>query len=83
MKNFSNRLAWQHQQTAKPLDIAAVIAKEMEKPFEGRTIRYIASDEISPNDTAKISGEAIVNPDLQWIQISDEQMLKGLLAAGM
>src|SRR5690606_30809049 len=33
-----------------PLDIAAVIAEEMEKPFSGRTIRYIASDEISPNE---------------------------------
>ncbi len=30
-----------------PLDIAAVIAEEMEKPFEGREIRYIASDEVS------------------------------------
>ncbi|MCB0210906.1 MAG: NAD(P)H-binding protein, partial [Anaerolineae bacterium] len=29
-----------------PLDIAAVIAEEIEKPFEGRTVRYIASDEV-------------------------------------
>jgi len=66
-----------------PLDIAAVIAEEMELSFEGRPIRYIASDEISPNDIARIFGDAIGKPDLQWIQISDEQMMDGLIAAGM
>ncbi|MEO6843868.1 MAG: NAD(P)H-binding protein [Ginsengibacter sp.] len=66
-----------------PLDIAAVIAEEMEKPFDGRTIRYIASDEVSPNEVAKILGEAIDKPDLKWQVIPDEQMLKGMLAAGM
>jgi uncharacterized protein YbjT (DUF2867 family) len=66
-----------------PLDIAAVIAEEMEKPFEGRTIRYIASDEISANDIARILGEAIGKPDLQWLVIPDEQILNGMIAAGM
>jgi uncharacterized protein YbjT (DUF2867 family) len=66
-----------------PLDIAAVIAEEMEKPFSGRHIRYIASDEISPNETAKILGEAIGKPDLKWQEIPDDQILKGMLAAGM
>jgi uncharacterized protein YbjT (DUF2867 family) len=66
-----------------PLDIAAVIAEEMEKPFNGRTIRYIASDEVSPNEVAKILGEAIGKPDLKWIAVADEQMLNGLIAVGM
>jgi uncharacterized protein YbjT (DUF2867 family) len=66
-----------------PLDIAAVIAEEMEKPFVGRTIRYIASDEVSPNEVAKILGEAIDKPDLKWQIITDEQMLNGMIAAGM
>jgi uncharacterized protein YbjT (DUF2867 family) len=66
-----------------PADIAAVIAEEMEKPFEGRTVRYIASDEASPNEVAKILGAAIGKPGLQWIVIPDEQLLNGLLAAGM
>jgi uncharacterized protein YbjT (DUF2867 family) len=65
------------------LDIAAVIAEEMEKPFSGRHVRYIASDEVSPNETAKILGEAIGKPDLKWIEIPDEQMLKGMIDAGM
>ena len=66
-----------------PLDIAAVIAEEMELPFHGRQIRYIASDEVSPNEIAGILGNAIGKPDLPWVVISDEQMLSGLLAAGM
>lgn len=66
-----------------PLDIANVIAEEIEKPFEGRTIRYIASDEVSPNEIAEILGEAIGKPDLKWLIISDEQLLNGMIAAGM
>jgi uncharacterized protein YbjT (DUF2867 family) len=66
-----------------PLDIAAVIAEEMEKPFEGRTIRYIASDEASPNEVAEILGEAIGKPALQWLTVTDEQFMNGLIGAGM
>lgn len=66
-----------------PLDIAAVIAEEIEKPFEGRTVRYIASEELSPNEVAHILGEAIGKPDLKWLAIPDEQLLNGMIAAGM
>ncbi len=66
-----------------PLDIAAVIAEEIEKPFAGREVRYIASDEVSPNEVASILGEAIGQPDLKWLVISDEELLKGLIASGM
>jgi len=66
-----------------PLDIAATIAEEIEKPFEGRKVRYIASDEVSPNEVAKVLGEAIGKPDLKWLEIPDEQLLNGMLAAGM
>ena len=55
----------------------------MEKPFEGRTIRYIASDEISTNEIAKALGEAIGNSDLKWMVITDEQLLNGMLGAGI
>lgn len=60
-----------------------MIAEEMEKPFNGREIRYIASDEVSPNEVAKILGEAIGKPGLKWLEITDEQMLNGMKAAGM
>jgi uncharacterized protein YbjT (DUF2867 family) len=66
-----------------PLDIANVIAEEIEKPFEGRPVRYIASDEVSPNEVARILGEAIGMPELKWLVISDEQMLNEMVASGM
>lgn len=66
-----------------PLDIAAVIAEEIEKPFNGRAIRYIASDEVSPNEVAKILGQAIGKADLKWLVISDEQLQTGMITAGM
>jgi uncharacterized protein YbjT (DUF2867 family) len=66
-----------------PIDIAAVIVEEIEKPFNGREVRYIASDEVSPNEIAKILGEAIGNTELKWQTITDEQILNGMVAAGM
>jgi uncharacterized protein YbjT (DUF2867 family) len=66
-----------------PLDIAAVIAEEIDKPFAGRTIRYIASDMVSPNEVASILGKAIGKPDLKWVTIPDEQLLNGMITAGM
>ncbi|MDR6460354.1 uncharacterized protein YbjT (DUF2867 family) [Chryseobacterium vietnamense] len=65
-----------------PLDIAAVVAEETEKPFEGRTVRYVASDEVSPDEIAKALGEAIGKPDLQWKVIADEELLKNWLDIG-
>lgn len=66
-----------------PADIAAVVAEEMEKPFNGRSVRYIASDEVSPNEVAAALGHAIGKPGLKWQVVSDEQALNGMLAAGM
>jgi uncharacterized protein YbjT (DUF2867 family) len=66
-----------------PIDIAAVIAEEIVKPFEGRTIRYIASDELTCDEVAATLGAAIGKPDLKWTVISDEELLNGMLASGM
>ena len=66
-----------------PLDIASAIAEEMELPFEGRKVRYVASDEVSPNEIAKILGEAIGKTDLQWKMISDEDMISSMLDMGV
>ncbi len=67
-----------------PLDIAAAVAEEIviRQPAE-RKIRYVASDEVSPNEAAHILGAAIGKPDLKWVVISDEQRLNGLITAGM
>lgn len=80
---ISNHGGGHKEPWVSPLDIAAVITEEMEKPFEGRTVRYVASDEISPDEIAAALGKAIGKPDLKWQVISDEQLLGNLLAAGM
>jgi nucleoside-diphosphate-sugar epimerase len=66
-----------------PKDIASVIAEEMEKPFEGRSFRYIASEEITCNEVARILGEAIDKPYLKWGKISDKMLRNAMLKRGM
>lgn len=66
-----------------PEDIAVAIAEEMEKQFEGRSVHYLASDELSPNEIAQLLGESIGVPELRWTAISDDQMLNGMLESGM
>lgn len=72
----------QKEPWASPLDIAAVVSEETEKPFVGRTVRYVASDEVSPNEIAKALGQAIGKPDLEWKVISDDELLKSWLDIG-
>ncbi|HEV3224748.1 MAG TPA: NmrA family NAD(P)-binding protein [Puia sp.] len=66
-----------------PIDIAGAIAKEIETPTVNRKIIYVASDELTGNETASILGAAIGKPDLKWILLSNEQWQSGLEAAGM
>lgn len=73
----------QKEPWVSPLDIAETISQEMDKPFKGRTTQYIASDEVSPNEIAHTLGEAIGNPELKWIAIPEEEMLKAMLGRGM
>jgi uncharacterized protein YbjT (DUF2867 family) len=65
-----------------PLDIADAIAEEMEKPFKEITVRYVASDEVSPNEIAKELGAAIGKPGLEWHVIPDQQLLENWLSIG-
>lgn len=66
-----------------PTDIAAAVAEEITTPFAGRKVRYVASQELSGNETASILGEAIGKPDLKWMLATDEQTLDGLKSIGM
>lgn len=66
-----------------PLDIADTIVKEIVKPFEGRRVLYIASEELTGGEVASILGEAIGKPDLKWVVIPNEQSLNDMLAIGM
>lgn len=79
---LSNYGGDQKEPWASPLDIANAIAEEIDKPFAGRTVRYVASDEVSPNEIAKALGKAIGKPDLEWKVISNEQLLNGWLHIG-
>lgn len=66
-----------------PIDIAAAVAEELTTPFEGRKARSVASEDLSGNETARILGKAIGQPDLKWVLVSDEETLNGLLTVGM
>ncbi|GAB3281258.1 NmrA family NAD(P)-binding protein [Larkinella harenae] len=66
-----------------PSDIAAAVAQELQAPVTGRHVRYVASEELTCNEVARMLGEAIGMPDLKWLVIPAEQMQKRLEAAGM
>lgn len=79
---FANYGAEQLIPWVSPLDIAEAIAEELTVPT-GKKIRYVASEELTGNESAAILGDAIGNPDLKWVLVSDEQVLEGLINAGM
>ncbi|MDQ6470721.1 NAD(P)H-binding protein [Flavobacterium sp. LHD-80] len=66
-----------------PNDIADAIAEELTTPLDGKKVRYVASEELSGHETARILGEAIGKPDLKWILTTDQETLNGLIAVGM
>lgn len=66
-----------------PTDIAAKIAEAITQPFEGRSVHYIASDEMSPNELAALLGAAIGKPDLRWMEVPDDQLLNSMTSAGI
>lgn len=82
-KLFANYKADYKEPWVAPQDIAAVVAEEIVQAFEGRSFRYIASDELTSDELAAILGEAIGEADLKWVEIPDEQRLATLLGAGM
>jgi len=59
-------------------DIAAVAASELETSTATEKIRYIASDEHTCNEIARILGAAIGKPDLKWVTLTDEQVQEGM-----
>lgn len=57
-----------------PYDIAAATAEELTTPFVERKFRYVASEELTCNEIARMIGEAIGKPYLKWGIISDKEM---------
>lgn len=80
---ISNYKAEYKEPWVSTVDIANVVAEEITSPFQGRKVRYIASDELSGDDIARTLGAAIGKPDLQWKTISDEQQVANMIAIGM
>jgi uncharacterized protein YbjT (DUF2867 family) len=66
-----------------PNDIATAIAEELITEPDGKNVRYVVSEEVTGDETARILGEAIGKPDLKWVLISDDETLNGLVNVGM
>lgn len=65
-----------------PLDIAAAAAEELTTENPQSKVRYIASDERTCSEVARLIGEAIGKPDLQWLTFTDEQVRQVMLDMG-
>lgn len=65
-----------------PADIAPVVVQALTAPAAGNTVQYVASDEKTYPEIAELLGRALGLPALKAIQISDDQALQQLLAAG-
>jgi len=61
-----------------PYDIAAATAEELTTPFVERKFRYVASEELTCNEMAKMISDAIGKPYLKWFLISDKEMFDAL-----
>ncbi len=66
-----------------PLDIAAAAAEELTAANAQPKVLYIASEERTCKEVAKMIGEAIGKPALQWLTFTDEQVKKSMLEHGM
>jgi uncharacterized protein YbjT (DUF2867 family) len=67
-----------------PNDIAVVAAEELlGLNFTGKSVRYVASDERSSKDITAVLGQAIGQPNLPYVEFTDEQNLNGMIQAGL
>jgi uncharacterized protein YbjT (DUF2867 family) len=67
-----------------PADIAPVTAEALlSLNFKGHTFKYIASDERTSSDIAKVLGNSIGKPELPWVTFSDDDAYQGMVQAGL
>lgn len=64
-------------------DIATAAAEELQKPFTGKELRYVMSDVRTPAEIAATLGAAIGNPQLPWVEFTDEQAIEGMKQGGV
>jgi uncharacterized protein YbjT (DUF2867 family) len=72
-----DRVVW-----VSPKDIADAAAEELLLKAS-RKVRYIASDERTCSEVARILGVAIGRPDLQWLTFSDDQVKSNMEKNGI
>ncbi|MDB5206589.1 MAG: NAD-dependent dehydratase [Flavisolibacter sp.] len=69
---------------ADPTDIAEAAAEELlNLAFTGHSFRYIASDERTTGDVAKVLGAAVGKPELPWVEFSDADTFGALKGVGL
>lgn len=56
-----------------PQDIATAAFEELTSSAIGNLVRYIASDDRTASEVARVLGAAIGKPDLKWVTFTDEQ----------
>lgn len=66
-----------------PRDIATAAAKELQSKEEGKKVKYIVSDILSPGEVAPLLGAAIGKPDLKWVEFTDKQVYDTLVEIGL
>jgi uncharacterized protein YbjT (DUF2867 family) len=64
-------------------DIATAVANELETEFTGKEVRFIISDVRTPAEIAARLGAAIGNPQLPWVEFTDEQAIAGMKQGGV
>ena len=64
-------------------DIANSVVEEINTPATGQNVRYVTSEEVTYKELASTLGSAIGNPDLKWVQITDDQLRESLINVGM
>lgn len=64
-------------------DIVEVTVRELVEKTPGRSVRYVASEEVHYTELASVLGRAIDRPDLKWVPITDEQARDRLIGIGM
>lgn len=68
---------------AHPEDIATAAARFLQNTFTGKQVRYVISDIRTPKEIAKVLGTAAGQPELPWVEFTDEQSLEGMKQAGV
>lgn len=66
-----------------PVDIAKVVAEEIQDLHSENKVRYVASDEQNGHQIAKVLGTAIGKPNLKWEVISNDEVQKNMESYGL